>query len=305
MIKIQTIQNKILGLATDKERRWLYLANKGLLPHMTDEEYLKHKWKSIMGTDLNLDHPTGFNEKLQWLKLHDRNPAYTRMVDKCAVKEYVAEKIGEQYIIPTLGIWDDPEQIDFDALPEQFVLKCNHNSGLGMCICQNKSMLNISKVKQGLRKGLKQKYYLYGREWPYKNVQPCILAEEYLEIPSGIELIDYKFMCFHGKVKCIFTCTDRFSEDGLKVTFFDLEWNVMPFERHYPKSSQPIPKPVHFEQMLVLAEILSDGIPFLRVDFYEVDQKIYFGELTFYPGSGFEEFSPPEWDNKLGEWIHI
>ncbi len=299
------IRNRIQGFITDKERRLLYLANKGLLPHMTDEEYLKHKWKSMMRTELDLENPISFNEKLQWLKLHDRNPAYTRMVDKCAVKEYVADKIGEQYIIPTLGIWDDPDKIDFDALPDQFVLKCNHNSGLGMCVCQDKSILDILKVKRGLRKGLKQKYYLYGREWPYKNVPPRILAEQYLANTSGLELPDYKFMCFHGKVRCIFTCTDRFSAAGLKVTIFDTDWKKMPFGRKRPNSSQPIPKPVHFEQMLVLAEILSDGIPFVRVDFYEVDQKIYFGELTFYPGSGFEEFSPPEWDNKLGEWIHV
>ncbi|MCM1139383.1 MAG: glycosyl transferase [Muribaculum sp.] len=227
------------------------------------------------------------------------------MVDKVDVKEYVADKIGREYIIPTLGTWNSQDDIDFNLLPDKFVIKCNHNSGQGLYICTDKKKMDEEKVREGLRRALKEDYYLICREWPYKNVKRRIIAEYYLEDPSSDDgdLKDYKFMCFNGEVKCVFVCTER--KKKLKVTFFDRDWNRLPFERHYPQSEKLIPQPTKYEKMLKLAEVLSKDIPFVRVDFYEVNGHVYFGELTFFPGAGFEEFNPKEWDNILGSWINI
>lgn len=295
--------HKIKKAIVNPHARWSYLNALGFYHGMDDETFLKKQFYHAMGYELDLQHPKTFNEKLQWLKIHNRKPEYTMMVDKYAVRQYIADTIGEEYLIPLLGVWDDPEQIDFDALPQQFVLKCNHNSGLGMCICKDKSRLDFKKVKQELKKGLRQDYYLACREWPYKDVKRKIVCEQYMEDASSQELLDYKFMCFNGKVECIFTCTDRFSPDGLKVTFFDCDWNQLPFERHYPASRTPIAPPKNLRKMIELSEILSENHPFLRVDFYEIAGKIYFGELTFFPGSGYEEFSPFEADEQLGKLI--
>lgn len=284
--------------------RFHMCADLGMFRYMSDRQYLSRLYKSIFGRNIDLDNPKTFNEKIQWLKLYDRKPEYTMIVDKYRVREYIARTIGEEYLIPLLGVWEDPEDIDFDALPDQFVLKCNHNSGLGMCICKDKSKLDIQKVKAELKKGLKQDYYLSGREWPYKDVLPCVIAEKFIQDKQGA-LNDYKLMCFNGDVKCSFVCSNRFSTKGLHVTFFDRNWNVLPFERHYPSIKEGLSEPVQYAKMLELAEKLALGIPFVRVDFYEVDGKIYFGELTFYPGSGFEEFTPEEWDYKLGEWLTL
>ena len=270
-----------------------------------DKLFLKFKYRLMIGKKLNLKNPSTFNEKLQWLKLYDRNPSYTRMVDKVDVKEYVAEKIGQEYIIPTLGIWESADDIDFDLLPEKFVIKCNHNSGQGIYICTDKKQMDVEKVRNELRLALQSDYYLQCREWPYKDVHRRIIAEKFLEDTSSEDgdLRDYKFMCFNGIVKSVFVCTER--KKSLKVTFFDRNWKRLPFERHYPQSAKIIPQPSKFEEMVQLAEILSKDIPFVRVDFYEVNGQIYFGELTFYPGAGFEEFNPVEWDGILGSWIDI
>jgi len=264
-----------------------------------------------MGKKLDLKDPQTFNEKLQWLKLYDRRPEYTMMVDKYLVRNYIAEVLGEEYLIPLLGVWDDPDEIDFDALPGQFVLKCNHNSGLGMCICTDKSNLDIGKVKRELRKGLAQNYYLTGREWPYKDVPRKIVCEKFMtdrakEIRQDTaELKDYKFMCFNGSVKCSFVCSDRFSQKGLHVTFFDRDWNVMPFERHYPYCKEGLPKPLNYDKMIAFSERLARDLPFVRVDLYESSGRLYFGEMTFYPGGGFEGFTPEEWDRTLGSWLEL
>ena len=269
-----------------------------------EKSFLKIKYRLNMGKKLNLKTPQTFNEKLQWLKLYNRKPEMTMMADKYAVREYIKNTIGEEYLIPLINVWDRVEEIDFDSLPEQFVLKCTHNSGLGMCICKDKSILDIKKVKKALKKGMREKYFYTGREWCYKNIKPRIIAEEYMEESNG-ELCDYKFLCFNGQVRSCFTCTDRFSGEGLKVTFFDNEWNRLPFERHYKQDKNKIDKPVNFEKMKELATKLSSELLFVRVDFYEVNGKIYFGELTFFPGSGMEEFSPEEWDYTLGSWIKL
>lgn len=278
------------------------LGAKGFFHWMNDETYLKILFWVNMGTKLDLNNPKTFNEKLQWLKLYDRRPEYTMMVDKYAVKKYIADKIGEQYIIPTLEVWNRFEDIDFNTLPNQFVLKCTHDSG-GLVICRDKNSFDILSTKEKINKSLNRDYYLSGREWPYKNVPRKIIAEKYMEDVTSPDLKDYKLMCFNGKVKCTFVCSERNSD--LKVTFYNNSWERMPFERHYPASQKEIPQPKNFKKMIELAEILSDGIPFVRVDFYEIEGKIYFGELTFYPGAGFEEFNPEEWDVKLGEWITL
>lgn len=284
--------------------RFLINAGFGAYDKMPDEAFLKRKFKACIGNDLDLKNPKTFNEKLQWLKLYNHQPELTVMADKVAVRDYIAKTIGAEYLIPCLGIWEDPEDIDFSVLPDRFVLKCNHNSGLGMYICKDKANLDIPKVKRKLKKGLAQDYYLSGREWPYKNIKRKIIAEAYMEDANG-RLDDYKLMCFNGEVKCSFVCSDRFSEKGLHVTFFDPDWNVMPFERSYPSVREGLPKPSQYDKMVELAQTLSKDIPFVRVDFYEVDGKIYFGEMTFYPGCGFEAFQPEQWDKILGDWITL
>lgn len=277
-----------------------------------DDVYLKIKYRGVFGKKLNLKEPQTFNEKLQWLKLYDRRPEYTTMVDKYAVKKYVADRIGEEYIIPTLGVWDHFDDIDFSALPNQFVLKCTHDSG-GLVICKDKNKLDIKAAKKKIESCLKKNFYYMGREWPYKNVKPRIIAEKYMvdesdykledsEINAGLS--DYKMMCFNGKVRCSFVCSERFTK-GLKVTFYDNDWNFLPFERHYPKSDKPVANPKTFDNMVQLAEKLSKDIPFVRSDFYEIDGKLYFGELTFYPGSGFEDFTPDSVDYEIGQLIKL
>ena len=294
--------SKLYNFFTDKRLRFSYLTAMGLTRWMSDEQFLKKEYFLQMGKPLNLNDPKTFNEKLQWLKIHNRKPEYTTMVDKYAVKQYVADRIGEQYIIPTLGVWEHFDDIDFDNLPKQFVLKCTHDSG-GIVICRDKSKLDKKTAKKKLEYYLKRKYYYIHREWPYKNVKPRIIAEKYMTNGDGEDLNDYKLMCFNGKVKTTFVCSDRFSKDGLKVTFYDTDWRRMPFERHYPASKTEIDKPQTYEEMVILAEKLAFGIPFVRVDFYEINGNIYFGELTFFPGSGYEEFTPEEGDNTLGNWI--
>lgn len=289
----------------DKNYRFLILASFGAYDKLPDDEYLKRKYKACMGKELDLEEPITFNEKIQWLKLYDRKPEYTMMVDKYAVRQYIADTLGEEYLIPLLGVWNDPEEIDFNALPNQFVLKCNHNSGLGMCICKDKSKLDIKSVKRKLRKGLKQDYYLTGREWPYKNVQRKIIADKYMVEEDGMELKDFKFYCFNSEAKLCLVCSDRFTGKGLHFTFFDRDWNVLPFERGFPSYREGFHRPLNYEKMIELAEKLAYGIPFVRVDFYEINGKIYFGELTLHPGSGFNGFSPKEWDYTLGNWIRL
>lgn len=282
------------------------LMHSRLMQIFPDKAFLKMAYRTYLRKKLNLDNPTTFNEKLQWLKLNDRKPEYTVYVDKYLVREHIKNTIGEQYLIPLLGVWDDPEKIDFDALPDQFVLKCNHNSGRGMCICTDKSKIDINKVKKGLKKGLKENYYLSGREWPYKNVPRRIIAEKYMVDESGYELKDYKFFCFDGEVKALFIATDRGSKtEETKFDFYDAEFNHLPFTNGHPNANKEIKKPQSFEEMKRLAEVLSKGIPQVRVDFYDINGKVYFGELTFSHWSGFVPFVPEEWDYTFGSWIDI
>ena len=290
---------------SDGSIRFGYLTKLGLLNKVQDKKFLYKKYKSIHKADVNLDNPSTFNEKLQWLKLYDRNPNYTIMVDKYKVREYIAEKIGEQYLIPLIGVWESPNEIDFDALPNQFVMKCNHNSGLGMCICTDKSKLHIKKIRKDLARGLKQDYYLIGREWPYKDVPRRIVAEQFLKSDAG-GLTDYKIHCFNGVPKFILVCRDRFAASGLTEDFYTTTWDLLPVKRpNIPNANTPLTKPEQLNDMLSLASKLSENIPFLRVDFYYIEGKIYFSELTFFPASGFAPFEPKEWDATFGDWLKL
>ncbi|NLJ18276.1 ATP-grasp fold amidoligase family protein [Globicatella sulfidifaciens] len=269
-----------------------------------DSLYLKIQFKTFLGENLNVNNTVTFNEKIQWLKLYDRNEEYTKMVDKYEVREYIKDKIGEEYLIPLLGVYDSFDEIDFNSLPSQFVLKPNHTSG-DVYICKDKDKINYKELENKVNSWLKRKYYLIHREWPYKNVKPRIVCEEFIIDDSAEELIDYKFMCFNGEPKCLFVASNRNSETGLTIDFYDIDWNLMPFERKYPNSGTKIAKPENFNKMVEFAKILSENIPFVRVDFYEANGKLYFGELTFYPGSGLEAFTPRSYDELLGSWINL
>ena len=266
-----------------------------------DRTFLERMYFFKMGKKLNLDSPQTFNEKMQWLKLHDRKPEYTAMVDKFAAKEYVAGVIGQEHIIPTIGVWDRPEDIDWESLPQQFVLKVTHDSG-GLVVCTDKSSLDKEAAVRQLRSALKTDYYIGSREWPYKDVPKRIIAEQYI----GDNLTDYKVMCFGYSRKVILVCRDRFSSSGLTEDFFDEQWNHLDVKRpDHPNAAKAIERPSELEEMLALADKLSVGIPFIRVDFYTANGKVYFGELTLYPASGMTPFVPDSIDKEWGGWITL
>ncbi len=296
--------NRVRKYFFDKCYRFNINTYVGLYDKMKDSEFVRRKFELKMKKKLDLDFPATFNEKLQWLKLYNQNTLYTALVDKIAVKEYISSEIGQQYIIPTLGVWNSAVEIDFSSLPDKFVLKCNHNSSVGLCICRDKNNLDIKNAIRKLTKGLKQNYYLSEREWPYKNIPRKILAEQYLENSEVGGLTDYKIHCFNGVPKFILVCKDRFAPTGLTEDFFTTEWEHMPVKRpNIPNATTPILKPEKLDEMLSLAEKISKDIPFLRVDLYYVDGKIYFSELTFFPASGFAPFEPEEWDKTFGDWL--
>lgn len=294
-----------LGIRKMKLHLWWILLQKGVFDSWDDEKYLKFTYQMRTGLKLNLKNPRLFNEKLQWLKLYDRNPEYTRMVDKYEVKIYMADKIGKQYIIPTLGVWDRFDDIDFDALPEQFVLKCTHDSG-GLVICKDKSKLDRQFAREKIEKSLMTNYYLSGREWPYKSVKHRIIAEPYMEDSQEKELRDYKFFCFDGYVDNVMLAMDRSSGDT-KFYFFNKNWELMRLNirgKNAPKDFT-LPKPNGIDEMFEMASELSKGIPFVRVDLYYCNGHIYFGEMTFFPQSGFDANLLPETDDYLGKLIDL
>lgn len=272
----------------------------------SDKLSLRLLFKIRMGRKLNLENPQTFNEKLQWLKLYDRKPIYTTMVDKYAVKEYVAERIGEEYIIPTLGVWDNFEAIDFDELPKQFVLKCTHDSG-GLVICRDKDKLDKEAAKAKISASLKQNFYYHTREWPYKNVPPRIIAEQYMtDSPDSNDFSDYKFFCFDGKVDCVMVCLERSSGDT-KFYFFDRDWNLKRLNIRGKNAPEgfTIPKPECMDEMFEIAAKLSQGVSYLRVDLYQSNGRVYFGELTFFPQSGFDANLLPETDEYFGRLLQL
>ena len=292
----------------NKDFRFQYLSGKGLYNDMPDEKYLERFYRAHTGKTLDWSNLRTFNEKLQWLKIHDRKPEYTQMVDKAGAKEYVAEKLGTEYIIPTYGVWERFEDIDFDALPNQFVLKCTHGSG-DLIICRDKSAFDIEKARSIMTKFLKREFYYYGREWPYKNVPPRILAEKYMcdNENDKDNLTDYKIFCFDGKPRYIMTVRDRSKGKGKSLhRWYDLNWQLQDLDLDYrDEIKTPEPRPTQLDKMLEIAETLSAGMRHLRVDLYLINGDIYFGEMTFYHMSGCEHFEPATWDLKLGEYLNI
>lgn len=272
---------------------------------LSDELYIRLKWLVTMDYPLNLKNPLSFNEKLNWLKLHDRRPSYISMVDKIAAKEYVASLIGASYIIPTLKIWDNVSDIQYDLLPERFVLKTNHDSG-GVVVCSNKFLFDKEKASKILHKSLRRNFFYQGREWPYKMIEKKVFAEEYMEDSLTGEIRDYKFFCFDGEVKALFIATDR-SKPGVetKFDFYDENFNHLDIINGHPNANTPPAKPRCFEEMKSVASVLSQGLPFIRVDLYEINGKVYFGELTFCHWGGFTPFVPRSWDYTFGEWISL
>ena len=271
---------------------------------LDDVEYLKKQFEYRLGYPLNLEHPRTYNEKIQWLKLYDRKPEYVQMVDKYEVKKLVTDKIGEEYVIPTLGVYDTFNDIEFDKFPNQFVLKCTHDSG-STIICKNKNEFNIAEAKTTIESYLGRNFYWIGREWPYRDVKPRIIAEPYMEDDVTHELRDYKFFIFEGKATTMFVASERGSKDETKFDFFDMEYRHLPFTNGHPNAAILPTKPEKFALMIYLAECLSKRIPHVRVDFYEVNGKVYFGEFTFSHWSGMVPFNPSSWDEKFGEWIAL
>lgn len=277
---------------------------KKILDFLPDRLYIKHAFKSRQGYPLNLENPRTFSEKIQWLKLYDRKPVYTTMVDKFAVKKYVAERIGEKYVIPTLGVWSHFDDIDFEELPSQFVLKCTHDSG-GLIVCKDKGNLNLQDAKNKIEKSLKRDYYRIAREWPYKNVPRQIIAEKYIEPAANVsDLTDYKWYCFGGEPKYCQVIQNRHTKET--IDFFDAAWNHQEFVGLNTNVSQAvvIPScPNHLDTQIKIAKILSEDIPFSRIDLYESGTEIYFGEITLYPASGYGKFTPEKYNELLGDMI--
>lgn len=273
-----------------------------MLKFLPDRIYIQLNYFARFKKFANLETPKTYNEKINWLKLNVKNPLYTKLVDKYEVKSYVGNIIGSQYIIPTLQVYDDVDSIDFDALPEQFVLKCTHDSE-GLVICKDKTSLNIDKAKKKLRRALKQNFFYIGREYPYKNVKPRIIAEPYLEDNIYNELRDYKFFCFDGEPKFMLVISNRMND--AKIDYFDLNFKHLDTRQKYENADQKIEKPINFDKMIELSRTLSKKLGHVRVDFYEVNGKIYFGELTFYHFSGFMPFEPAKWDEIFGEYFNF
>lgn len=275
----------------------------GICRMIPDSVWIRIKFRYRMGKYPDLKNPKTFNEKLQWLKLHDRKPEFSDMVDKYEVKKIIARRLGEEYLIPTLGVWERVEEIDFDSLPEQFVLKCTHDSG-GLVICKDKKSLDREHAKEVLRRSMNRNYFWHGREWAYKNVKPRIIAEQYMVDESGVELKDYKIFNFNGTPKLIQVDFNRFVKHTKNI--YDTKWNYLNVMINYPTDPNvKIEKPECLEEMLGIAAKLSEGFPFLRTDFYVINRKIYFGELTFFPGSGFMKITPESFDLEMGSWISL
>ena len=280
-------------------------AAKGWLNWVPDSLYLKVLYRVIMGRKLNLKNPKEYNEKLQWLKLNDRKPEYSTMVDKYEVRGYIADLLGDKYLIPCLGIYDSVDDIDIDALPDKFVLKCTHDSG-SVEICKDKSSFDIEGARHRLSQAMKRNYYATYREWPYKYVKPRIIAEGYLEGDGG-DLKDYKVMCFNGEAKIIEVHENRFVEGKVHTqTFYDREWNIVPLTQIETVTvDRPGERPRQLDEILRLSELIAKNMYHARIDWYIEGDKIYFGEITFFDGSGFESFSTPEMERMLGDMINL
>lgn len=278
----------------------LSLGNHGLVNWLPDKAFISMAYRARMGKKLNWNRLLTFNEKLQWIKLYDRKPIYTTFVDKYAVREYAAKIIGDEYIIPLYGVWERAEDINFDVLPNCFVIKCTHDGG-SVLICHDKASFDKDYCRKFLRKALKKNFFWHAREWPYKNVKPRIIAEKLLVNEDGSPIVDYKLQCFGGIFDNTLVCVDRFSETGVQYHYLDREWKLLPYSIHAGKQeSLDKLKPDNYDEMIDLAVKLSSGIPELRVDFYEVNKHIFLGELTFFSSGGFDSTITEEADYLLG-----
>lgn len=289
-------------------KRWMLFFKKHnpswILKFVPDETFLQLKYWAKKGKQLDLDNPTSFTEKIQWLKLYDQKPVYTQMVDKCSAKEYVAKVLGDKYIIPNIGVWNDVASVDFESLPNQFVIKCTHDSG-GLIICKDKSKLDVEAAKQQLQRCMERNWFYFSREYAYKALKPRIIAEEYLENDCEEGLHDYKVWCFNGEPKYIQYVSGRIGARTYEG-FYDTDWNLQNFTYHNPPLEEDVPKPVCLKELVDVARKVSQGIPFLRADFYILpDNSIRFGELTFYPNGGWDTWTPKETDEIIGNLINL
>lgn len=300
-------KSKPLAYAGQKARAlylWLvatppvwYIRYKG---YLGDQEYIRQTYQKRFGYPLNLDDPKTFNEKNNWRKLYDRKEIYTKIVDKYQFKEYVAERMGEGYTFPLIDVWDRPEEIDFSKLPEKFVLKANHAGGV--IVCRGKKTFDIKKAVSELKQGLTTNYFLGSREWPYKHVPRKIIAEQYM----GENLTDFKNYCFNGKLQYTFVWENQSREDGRKPRpyfcgAYDRNWERSEIEINYPSRETLVEKPACYDEMVRVAESLSKDIPFVRVDCYIINNRVYAGEMTFFPWGGFMRFKDQKWDRMLGD----
>ena len=291
------IQN-IFKLIINSDFRFLYLSEHGFYKKMPDEKFLIRKYKAVFHSEPNLKNPQTFNEKVNWLKLHKKNWNYSILVDKYKMKEILSPKIGSQFFAKTLGKWSNFDEIDFSLLPNKFVLKCNHDSG-SVVVCKDKSIFNFKKARKKLMRGLKKNYFWGNREYPYQQVSPCIFAEEYIELDDS-NSAEYKFFCYNGKVDWVMACTGKAHTEERSNDGFDVNFNHLPVSFTYPNSKKKLEKPLQWEQMIELAEKLSEGIIQVRVDFMLVNNKLLLGEMTFFHDAGLCVFKPGEWDEKLG-----
>lgn len=297
---------KLIKAITNKSYRISLLMNRGFYDRLSDEEFVRVQYKAAFGREPDLEAPKTFNEKIQWLKLHYRDPRYTELVDKLAVKRVIAETLGERYVIPTIGSWETPEEVPFDSLPEKYVLKCTHNSGSGTVICRNNSQLDRKAALAELHRGMNEDFYKKVREYPYKNVPRRIICEQFLENTGSRDMPDYKFHCFNGEPKFILVCRNRFGKGGMTEDFFTTEWERIPVARpDHPNSAEPVEKTELLDEMLRISRTLSAGIPFVRVDLYAANGQIYFGELTFFPASGAKPFLPETYDRIFGDMLEL
>lgn len=268
---------------------------------LSDKLYIETLWRMIMGYKLDLKNPKTYNEKLQWLKLYDHNPLYTTLVDKLRVKDYVKNKLGNDFIVPTLCVYKSVDDIDIEKLPERFVLKCNHDSG-SVYICKDKSKFDINEVKAKIKKHLSHNFYWDAREWAYKKVKPYAFAECYLEDDNLDDLVTYKFLCFNSEPKLVYS---TIKTDDIWENYYDLDFNILPIHRKWSNSKVQLMKPSRFDDMIKVARNLSEGIPHVRIDLYEVKGQIYLSEFTFYDWGGLIDFTDNKWNLQLGEWINL
>ncbi len=302
---MSSITTKIRKFITNKELRQSYIIASGIFNAVDDEKYIRMYFKSIMGREPDLENPRTLCEKLNWLKLYNRRPEYTSMVDKYEVKKYVSEKIGPEHVVPLLGVWDRFEDIDFIKLPDQFVLKCTHDGG--PVVCKDKSSFNIEENRKLFHKKLKTDYFLASREWPYKNVKRRIIAEEFMPSLGNRDSTEYKVTVCNGKVRMITVCTGiaHASFDVRNNDHFDAEWNRIPMWVNYRPSGKEIPRPDNLSEIIDISEKLAGDTPYIRVDLYDIGGKIMFGELTFFTWGGWMHFNPPEYDEIMGQWVTL